>query len=45
MRVKILTETISQMGEFLYDFVEKMGKIYEVPREDWSYYTKEEYDK
>lgn len=36
---------IDKMGEFLFDFVEKMGKLYEVPREDWSYYTREEFDK
>ena len=45
MRVKMLTNLITEGGDFLFGFVEKMAKIYEVPKDDWTYYTKKDYDK
>ena len=43
MRCKMLVGIINEISEFLFNFIEKFGKIYEVPKESWTYHTKEEY--
>ena len=39
----MLVGFINEISEFLFNFIEKFGKIYAVPKESWTYHTKEEY--